>query len=377
MKVGNVHNIARKALAVLLSAVLFASMCPAVAHAAEFAWPTPGISYMYRGFGNGHQGLDIAADNGTKVYSAASGTVMEVYTGCNNYDGADDGGVNCRDKGICNPSKSFYKDGFCNSAYGNAVIIRHDNGVWTSYAHLSSIAGGISVGARVSQGQLLGLSGSSGRSTGAHLHFEMRTGSSEYFWLNTAFDPLTRVSPEDSWIQDTVSPVISNVRIFGVSSDGYWVQCDVTDNIGVSKVLFPTWTTANGQDDLAENWETNYAGQQSGNTWSFYVSNIAHNYESGVYTTHIYAYDAAGNQTSVDAGLVEVPLKQVDVSNIQKGDVNLDGVCNAMDALLILKQSAGLMSMDAQQLQFADCDGDSIISASDALYVLKKAAGLL
>ena len=79
----------------------------------------------------------------------------------------------------------------------------------------------------------------------------------------------------------------------------------------------------------------------------------------------------------MDAGLVEVPLKQVDVSTIQKGDVNLDGVCNAMDALLILKQSAGLMSMDAQQLQFADCDGDSIISASDALYVLKKAAGLL
>ena len=59
--------------------------------------------------------------------------------------------------------------------YGNLIIIDHGNGFQTAYAHLSQI--NVGCGAIVNQGQLIGLAGSTGHSTGAHLHFEIRYGS--------------------------------------------------------------------------------------------------------------------------------------------------------------------------------------------------------
>ncbi len=172
----------------MLAAMLFPAST--VQAAVQFSWPTKNTG-LYDEFGNGHKGLDIAANAGDEVYAAAAGTVEVVYTGCHNFDGAEKG-TPCNTLGICSPSKSFYKDGFCNSAYGNAVMLKHDDGTWTAYAHLTEVASGITVGKRVSAGQLLGIAGSTGRSYGAHLHFEMRRGggSGEYFWLAEAFDPI-------------------------------------------------------------------------------------------------------------------------------------------------------------------------------------------
>ena len=72
------------------------------------------------------------------------------------------------------------------TGYGNAVIIQHDDGRATLYAHLSDIS--VSVGTTVRQGTLLGHSGSTGNSTGPHLHFEART---KWWNYNTHFDPMT------------------------------------------------------------------------------------------------------------------------------------------------------------------------------------------
>jgi murein DD-endopeptidase MepM/ murein hydrolase activator NlpD len=58
--------------------------------------------------------------------------------------------------------------------YGKLVVIRHPNGYKTFYGHLSGFARGIQKGASVTQGQLVGTVGSTGMSTGTHLHFEMR-----------------------------------------------------------------------------------------------------------------------------------------------------------------------------------------------------------
>lgn len=88
-----------------------------------------------------HTGLDFAASPGTTVSAAASGTV--VSTG---YDGA----------------------------YGNRVVIRHANGYYTTYNHLSSIS--VSTGQEVSTGDHVGAVGSTGNSTGPHLHFEVTQG---------------------------------------------------------------------------------------------------------------------------------------------------------------------------------------------------------
>lgn len=111
---------------------------------------------------------------------------------------------------------------------------------------------------------------------------------------------------------DTELPVISDVQVTNVTTEGYDVSCTVTDNVGVNRVQFPTWTDANGQDDLLSDWSINpkASGTRNGDTWTFHVSIADHNNERGKYITHIYAYDDAGNiQSNINvASGVEVPV---------------------------------------------------------------------
>ena len=112
---------------------------------------------------------------------------------------------------------------------------------------------------------------------------------------------------------DTEAPVISNVKVSNITTEGYDVSCTVTDNVGVNRVVFPTWTALNGQDDLAAAWwdvdHTATRGTRNGNTWTFHVNIADHNNERGAYLTHIYAYDDAGNHSAVgsEIGKIVVP----------------------------------------------------------------------
>ncbi|MGW7370109.1 M23 family metallopeptidase [Streptomyces sp. NPDC054841] len=87
-----------------------------------------------------HTGVDFHAASGTQVVAVGMGTVVEAGWG---------------------------------GAYGNNIVIRMHDGTYTQYGHLSSI--GVSVGQTVTPGQQIGLSGSTGNSSGPHLHFEART----------------------------------------------------------------------------------------------------------------------------------------------------------------------------------------------------------
>ena len=117
---------------------------------AGFIWPTSGT--LTSGFGwrwgRMHEGIDIAAPTGTPISAAASGTV--IYAGWM-------------------------------GGYGNLVVIDHGNGLATAYGHQSSIA--VGSGTYVSQGQTIGYVGSTGHSTGPHVHFEVRVNG-------TPVDPL-------------------------------------------------------------------------------------------------------------------------------------------------------------------------------------------
>ncbi|MER7397007.1 M23 family metallopeptidase [Streptomyces sp. NPDC000151] len=93
-----------------------------------------------------HSGQDFVVPTGTHVKAAHEGTVVKA--------GPNGGG-----------------DG---PAYGNAIVIKHGGHTYTQYAHLSKIE--VQVGQKVSAGQQIALSGSTGNSTGPHLHFEVRTG---------------------------------------------------------------------------------------------------------------------------------------------------------------------------------------------------------
>ncbi|MGN1193994.1 MAG: GBS Bsp-like repeat-containing protein, partial [Acutalibacteraceae bacterium] len=92
---------------------------------------------------------------------------------------------------------------------------------------------------------------------------------------------------------DTTAPTIVDPKITALNETGYEVTCTVTDNIGVTKVMFPTWTTYDGQDDLI--WAE---GTLTGNTAKVWISVESHNNECGEYITHIYAYDAVGNEST-------------------------------------------------------------------------------
>lgn len=121
---------------------------------------------------------------------------------------------------------------------------------------------------------------------------------------------------------DSIPPVITEVKVSDVGSDGYTVTCKVTDNFKVDRVQFPTWTLENEQDDLLEDWGSNslYQGIQSGDTYTFRVRRSDHNGESGLYRTHIYAWDKAGNMasSSVEDVLVE---KDDETPKVEKAEI--------------------------------------------------------
>lgn len=109
----------------------------------DYYWPVAG-GYIsaYQGDGRGHKGIDIAAPYGTPIYAAEEGQVIETGSGWN-------------------------------GGYGNCIRIQHPNGTITVYAHQSSLA--VGYGEYVVKGQLIGYVGSTGDSTGNHLHFEVRS----------------------------------------------------------------------------------------------------------------------------------------------------------------------------------------------------------
>ena len=125
-----------------------------------WVWPTPGVYTLTAEFGESrsyesHGGVDIGASMGTAIYAANSGTVVSSNNTCTH---VSSGGNWCS----------------CGGGYGNFVWILHDNGYETIYGHMTTTA--VSTGDRVSAGQLIGYVGSSGWSTGPHLHFELRIG---------------------------------------------------------------------------------------------------------------------------------------------------------------------------------------------------------
>ena len=110
-----------------------------------------------------------------------------------------------------------------------------------------------------------------------------------------------------NYVKESQKPVISDVEITDFSAIGYTVKCTVTDDSGINRVQFPTWTVENDQDDLAESWWDNpsCSGTQDGTTWSFRVNDKDHNFERGIYRTHIYAYDINGNGTCYELNNID------------------------------------------------------------------------
>ena len=122
----------------------------------SFTWPVPSCSNITQGYGSYdmgsfHKGIDISGSGvyGAPIVAADSGRVIKAGFG-------------------------VWGDGY--GGYGNVVVIDHGGGFSTLCAHMSSVA--VSAGQQVSKGQVIGYVGSTGQSTGAHCHFEVRVNGS-------------------------------------------------------------------------------------------------------------------------------------------------------------------------------------------------------
>jgi murein DD-endopeptidase MepM/ murein hydrolase activator NlpD len=111
---------------------------PAASPSAKFAWPLRG--WLTQRYSARHRAVDVATSYGATVYAAADGAVV--------------------------------RTGWLFTGYGYSVIISHGNGFQTLYSHLKGPL--VAVGQRVRRGQPIGAVGSTGRSTGPHVHFEVR-----------------------------------------------------------------------------------------------------------------------------------------------------------------------------------------------------------
>ncbi|MDP2651109.1 MAG: LysM peptidoglycan-binding domain-containing M23 family metallopeptidase, partial [bacterium] len=97
---------------------------------------------------HGNNGIDIAAPTGTSVVASADGKII------------------------------IARSGGYNGGYGSYIVVSHPNGMQTLYAHLSRV--NVSVGQSVGKGQVIGAVGNTGRSTGSHIHFEVRGGRNPF-----------------------------------------------------------------------------------------------------------------------------------------------------------------------------------------------------
>ncbi len=127
----------------------------------EYMWPAHGSVSSYFGNDNGrtHKGIDITGGTGSNIYASRAGKVI--------FAGWNDGG------------------------FGNLVVIAHDNGTQTYYAHNSSIL--VHTGESVAQGQHIAEMGTTGRSSGVHCHFEVRVGGGNEPFAGTPVNPMSYI----------------------------------------------------------------------------------------------------------------------------------------------------------------------------------------
>lgn len=173
----------------------------------EINWPL--ADYRYGGIFLPevvHTGIDIPSPVGTQVLAAGSGRIT--WAGYGLYRGVED----------------------VNDPYGLAIAIKHDFGyqgdtLFTVYGHLDRID--VLVGQRVEAGQVVGLTGQSGKVTGPHLHFEVRVGRNNYF---VSRNPELWLAPPQGWgvlvarLMDSRGDLLHSqtVNIMSVASGQTW-----------------------------------------------------------------------------------------------------------------------------------------------------------
>ncbi len=136
-------------------------------------WPTDYLvvesnfgNRIINGKTNYHDGIDIQAATGDKIYAVADGKVIFIYDTCTS--------SNCD----MNRERTEQNCG-CNSGYGNSIIIKHNNGLTTAYQHLETV--NVKLNDEIKQGDIIATADSTGYSTGEHLDFKLYTSENDIY----------------------------------------------------------------------------------------------------------------------------------------------------------------------------------------------------
>ena len=316
-------------IVVVLSCVVFI-MPPNIVLAANYTWPLKtsiNISREFTGsnYKTQHTGCDFSCSLGNDVYAIADGTVVIATDyGCT---GSHYGGTPACSKGSSCPAAKASSDG--KGSYANRICIDHGNGVYSFYAHLSTGTFKVKSGDRVRQGQLIAKTGTSGKSTGPHLHFEIRVGGNSTNYAKNPRNYLTKVNPVPNTV--TTTPSIWK------NSDSY--------TVGNSATL--TW---NSVDNATGYWfSVWYKGEQIVTTQvsgsSEYTLN---NLGEGEYTAYITAYnDSSSKQGSVTFRVNYVSGEQT----IPNGRYQ---ICSALDNSSVISISGASTDDEANVLLYAN-----------------------
>lgn len=172
-----------------VSKLLLANPVPGGRLGDGFAWRIHPILHVRKH----HDGVDYAGPMGSPILAAGDGTVELIS----------------------------WQPG-----YGRYVRVRHDQGYFTTYAHIAKAAKGLSVGQRVTQGQIIAYVGSTGLSTGPHLYYELRK--------------------DNSYLDPTANPLPAGTVLSGASFDDFRKQADQID--GMSKLIGVSDRSAHAAD---------------------------------------------------------------------------------------------------------------------------------
>ena len=173
--------------------------------AESYLWPVPASTKINQYYSNSHDGLDIGGSLNTPVVATMSGTVVAVIHG------------DVAGKWV---------------GYGNGVVIKHSNGYYSHYAHMNSTS--VSNGQNIAQGQEVGKMGSTGNSTGVHLHFSVATsmygaggrinvnpGTINYIYTYTPTTYFTNVWSSD--ITETDAKINATISGTNLSTCGFYI----------------------------------------------------------------------------------------------------------------------------------------------------------
>ena len=230
--------------------------------APNWMWPSDGVITDLFGTRQGHhKGIDIAAPLGSQVYAV--------------------------DKGVV--SKSYYSD-----TYGNVVFIKHDNEIETVYAHLKART--VQEGAIVQQGEEIGKMGSTGDSSGVHLHFEVHL-SKWTFDKSNAINPLL-----------ALGEVKVGQAVAALKKDEAEYALETSAPLEKNKAIQQTQHVEKGQE------QTNHIVQKGETLWS-----VAKKFQTTVH--EIQEQNALEtNQIKVGQALSIPAKKGKNIYVVQKGD---------------------------------------------------------